>query len=324
MLTGDTPQEQKMKNAYVPMEPLESRTMMSVVPVVPHRPQVPVASHHVVTPVPTIHRPLFSTPPKHVVTPVPAAKPKVTTPVAPKVVLVDPTTTEKQIKYKSFAGDPLFSSAGPTINDVTQGYVGDCYFLSTLSSIAKNDPALIRQDVVADGNDTYSVKFAGKTETVNADLPVWPDGQVAYAQLGADRSLWVAITEKAYAIYRSGKTASYNAISGGWMSQAFAAFGLKSTSVAVEVDSRALANAIASDLKAGDFVTYGTHQSVPTDSPFVAGHAYEVDGVTTVNGVVTGITFRNPWGSDVADDGYITVSPFDAMAAFGGLVVSHP
>jgi hypothetical protein len=306
------------------MEPLESRRMMSTVtPVVPHPPVMPAASHHLATPVHGLRHDLFSTPAKHVVTPVPTPKPKLAAPVAPKVVLVDPATTEKEITYKSFAGDPLFAPAGPTINDVAQGYVGDCYFLSTLSSIAKTDPALIRQDVVADGNDTYSVKFAGKTETVNADLPVFPDGQVAYAQLGADDSLWVAITEKAYAIYRSGKTASYDSINGGWMAQAFVAFGLKSTSVTGETNPNALAAAVESDLKAGDFVTYGTLDSVPTDSPFVADHAYEIDGVTTADGKVTGITFRNPWGSDVADDGYLTVTPAQAMAAFGGLVVSH-
>ena len=201
--------------------------------------------------------------------------------------------------------------------------MGDCYFLATLSSIAKTDPALIRKDVVANTDGTFSVNFAGKIEKVNADLPVWSDGQVAYAGLGAGNSLWVAVTEKAYVLYRSGKTASYNAISGGWMNQAFSAFGLKSVMTVSESSSKALATAIASDLKAGDFVTFGTAPIVRGDSPFVASHAYEVDSVTTVKGVVTGITLRNPWGSDVSDDGYITVSPADAQAAFGGIVVSH-
>jgi hypothetical protein len=306
------------------MEPLESRMMMSASPVTPHRPVVPAASHQLVTPTPATHHDLFAAPPKRVVKPVVTAKPKFTAPaVSPKVKLVDPATTEKDIKYKSFAGDPLFGPAGPTIDDVTQGYVGDCFFLSTLSSIVKTDPALIRNDVVANGNGTFSVKFAGKTETVNADLPVWPDGQPAYAGLGAGHSLWVAITEKAYAIYRSGSTATYKSINGGWMGQAFAAFGLKSDSTFTEVDTKALANSIAADLAAGDFVTFGTKSSVQTGSPFVAAHAYEVDSVTAVNGVVTTITLRNPWGSHTGDDGYMTVTPFDAMSAFGGIVTSH-
>jgi hypothetical protein len=307
-----------MKNQNAPLETLESRMLMSAAPL------VQPGAHHTTPARPGIH-----VPSSHPMVSAGAAVVHKTTPVkatAKAVTPAEPATTDPSITYKSFAGDPLFAPAGPTISDVNQGYVGDCFLLSTLSSVAKTDPALIRQDVVANANGTFNVTFGGKkgtTETVDAELPVWPDGQVAYAGLGAGNSLWVAVTEKAYAIYKSGKNASYNAINGGWMGDAFAALGLKSTNIFTEPSAAALASALRSELAAGDFVTVGTTSTVPAASPLVAGHAYEVDAVVTTNGVVTGITMRNPWGDAVANDGYVTVTPAQAMAVFGGAVISR-
>ena len=86
---------------------------------------------------------------------------------------------------------------GPSINDVSQGELGDCYLLSVLSSVAKTDVPLIRQLIVPNANGTFTVTFTGKkTVTVNADLPTLPDGRPAYAQLGTDNSLWVPLVEK--------------------------------------------------------------------------------------------------------------------------------
>ena len=145
-------------NTASTFEALESRTMMSVVPAL-----------HVEAAVKKS-----------------AAVKAVVHVIPPKVVkTVDPTTTEKDITYLSFASNPLFASDGPTMADVNQGDLGDCYLLSALSSVAKTDPALIKKDVVADGNGIFTVTFGGKTKiNVNADLPVWPDGQLAYAGLG--------------------------------------------------------------------------------------------------------------------------------------------
>ena len=149
------------------------------------------------------------------------------------VAVADPVTTDAGYVYKSFAGDPLFAPSGPSANDVSQGELGDCYLLSVLSSVAKTDSALIRQTVVPNANGTYTVSFAGKTGgrtavTVDGELPTLPDGRPAYAQLGADNSLWVSLYEKAYADFVNPKADRYATISGGWMGDAFTALGLKS------------------------------------------------------------------------------------------------
>lgn len=247
-------------------------------------------------------------------------------PAAGHVVSADPRVTDPGIAYGSFADDPLFAPAGPTEGDVGQGDLGDCYLLSSLASVARTDPGLIRQDVVDNGNDTYTVNFAGakKAVTVDADLPKFADGRVAYAQLGAGNSLWVAVVEKAYATLK-GARAGYAAISGGWMGDVFSAFGLKNQSVMSVRDPSTLATTLKKDLAAGDFVTYGTIDGLPLKGPLVGGHAYTVDRVgTDGKGNVTTVTVRNPWGNQLGGGReFVTITAQQAFADFGGVVVSH-
>ncbi len=277
-------------------ETLESRTMMSAAPL------------HAV-----------ESAPKAVT---PAAK--ITAPLIHKLTTINPTTTSKAITYKSFASDPLFAPNGPTISDINQGYLGDCYLLATLSSVVKTDPGLIEKDIVADGDGVYTITLgSGKTAehiNVNSDLPVEPDGSVAYAQLGNDNSLWVALMEKAYVEYAAPKAMSYSAIEGGWMTSAFSALGLKSQSLYSATNGNALLATLATDLSKGDFATLGTNAQLPKGSPLIAGHAYEIDSVNTTAGTVT---LRNPWGDAVANDGFITITADQAFTAFAGVVISH-
>ncbi len=287
------------------MEDLEQRMLLSAVPTA----AAPLVSAKAVS----------ST---HVATTLKRTTPTVV--VAPAAV-ADPTVTDKAFVYRSFAGDPLFAPGGPSINDVSQGELGDCYLLSVVSSVAKTDSTLVRQLVAANSNGTYTVTFAGKQAiTVDSELATLPDGRPAYAQLGADNSIWVAIVEKAYADYVNPKVDAYATISGGWMGDAFTALGLKSTSAFAAGSSTVLATLLQKDLKAGDFVTFGTTAAVGPTSPLVAGHAYEIDSVAVnKQGAITAVTLRNPWGNDIASGGYVTVTPQQAFAAFAGLSVSH-
>jgi hypothetical protein len=271
------------------LETLESRTMMSTV-ALPHFVAAAKA--------PAVHAPLHKASP---------------------LKTVNPSVTDNSITYKSFANDPLFASNGPTMSDVNQGDLGDCYLLSTLSSVVKTDSALIKKDIVADGNGIFTVTFAKTTKVnVTADLPVFADGQLAYAKLGNQNSLWVAIYEKAYAVYANAKTPSYNTINGGWMSSTFSALGLKSQTIVTVTTASKLATTLAADLKAHDFTTLATKSTLPSGSPLVAGHAYDVVSATS-----TTVTLRNPWGQAAADDGMITITADQAFRAFAGVVISH-
>jgi hypothetical protein len=104
---------------------------------------------------------------------------------------------------------PLYGPSGaPTCQDVNQGYVGDCYFVSSLGEIALKDPSVIENMVSGNGDDAYGVRFIvnGKPDyvTVNSELPImgggyeWANGSTLEFANGTSDD-WVGLVEKAYA-----------------------------------------------------------------------------------------------------------------------------
>ncbi len=244
--------------------------------------------------------------------------------------LLDPAASTGMV-YQNFSSHTLFADNGPIADDVQQGYLGDCYFLATLSSVAKTDANLIKQSVVDLGDGTYAVQFskAGKQVfvRVDADLPVWADDrQLAYANAGHQGSIWTAIMEKAYAVFRTGAN-TYASIEAGWMSEVYSALGKASTSVFSVTTGQSLLAIIQTALNQGKSVTMGV--STPTDgAPLIGNHAYSVDHVNVdSNGNAVSVTLRNPWGIDGAgndghNDGYVTITAAQAKNAFLGLMIA--
>src|SRR5262249_38050883 len=80
----------------------------------------------------------------------------------------------------------LFSSAGPTLGDIRQGQVGDCWLMAELGAMANDDPQSIRQRVVDFGDGTYGVAIGGNFYRVDNDLPVYSEMSIpTFAGLGA-------------------------------------------------------------------------------------------------------------------------------------------
>lgn len=246
-----------------------------------------------------------------------------------KARAAEPGTTNGAT-YESFSTYPLFSAAGPSENDIVQGQIGDCYFLSVLSSVAKLDPDKIRQSILDMGDGTYLVQFTkgGKNVFVHVDgeLPVLSNGQLDYAGLGAGNSTWVAITEKAYAVFH-GPAASYASIDGGWMDQVYSALGDAPKSNYGGAGSAALISLIAAEISQGESVTYGT-DTVTDGAPLIADHAYTVDSVVTAsNGQIVGLVLRNPWGiagagSNPNGSPYVTITAQQAYDCLAGTVAA--
>jgi hypothetical protein len=244
--------------------------------------------------------------------------------------LPEPLTTDGST-YSDFSSHVLFSSAGPSENDIYQGSVGDCYFLATLSAIAKTDPSRIRQSVLDMGDGTYLVQFSKGANKVyirvDGELPVMPGGQLDYAGTGAQGSIWVAILEKAFTIFHS-QAPTYAAIDGGWMDEAFAALGASPSDIYSAATPTALVAQIQQNLSEGQAVTLAVN--TPQDgAPLLGSHAYTVDSVTTdADGNVTGLVLRNPWGVDGAgndgyNDGYVTVTAQQAYDSMLGVVSAY-
>jgi len=232
------------------------------------------------------------------------------------------------ITYASFSSDPIFSSAGPSENDIYQGQVGDCYYLSVLSSVAKVDPARISQSILDLGNGyvLVALNHNGSTAYVHEDesLPVYSDGTLAYAGLGAQNSTWVALMEKAWCYVRT-SVVSYDSIDSGWMDEAYSALGGRPASTYSATNAASLLNLNEKDLTAGQGVTFATVSGDVPDG-MLSSHAYTVDSVgLNAKGVASTLTLRNPWGcgADGTGNGYITITAAQAYDAFTGMVAAN-
>jgi hypothetical protein len=156
--------------------------------------------------------------------------------------------------------------------------------------------------------------------SVDGELPAYSNGQPVYAGLGQGNSIWVAVLEKAFAVYRDGDN-SYQNIASGWMDEVYEDLGLSSSDTYAEFSNSqaAFMNTIAQDLAKHQAVTAGVI-SVPNGIPLISDHAYSIDSVTVVNGVVTTVTLRNPWGTvgvdGLTNGGYVTLT---AAQAFDGI-----
>lgn len=150
------------------------------------------------------------------------------------------THTYQQYEGKLFLGEP-------SVMDVDQGALGDCYLISGMGAVAAANPEIIKNALKDNGDGTFTVTFwelqkDGKSfkphyETVDNYLPSYQGKKrTAYAQSDQafdpkNQALWPAIIEKAYAKWKGG----YDVIGkGGQSSKAMEAItGVKSVSAAM-------------------------------------------------------------------------------------------
>lgn len=246
----------------------------------------------------------------------------------------DPDLSSSSFSYKAFSNDPLFSAAGPTADEVKQGAIGDCYYLSTLAATAQSKPDVIRDMITDLGDGTYAVRFktaAGATKyyRVDNDVAVYTSSptNATYAQLGADDAMWVAIAEKAYTYFRK-SVGTYNSISSGWMGEVFTALG-ETNQVSLWKNQITSGddylNWVQQQLDAGYTVTMGVINP-PGNVNLISGHAYQVVGITTNSDGTRSLIVRNPWGidgyrtTDGVQDGYVTLSSADAYTGIDAFV----
>jgi Calpain family cysteine protease len=212
--------------------------------------------------------------------------------------------------YRQFSGS-LFVG-GATYDDIHQGYLGDCYFMSTLGEAALRNNAAITNMFIVNGDGTYTLKFfnngVANYVTVDTYLPTDSAGRLIYAGVGmaynnTGNELWTALAEKGYVqlnelgwerggLSGSGQN-SYNAISGGYiyaaqghvMGQGTVAFAMTSSGTSF--------NTFVSAFNAGKSIGFASKSTPASGSGVVGGHAYAVVGFNATNNTVT---LFNPWG----------------------------
>lgn len=122
---------------------------------------------------------------------------------------VDGVITDLPITMRDVSKNtPLFSHE-PSLNDVAQGCVGDCYLLAALSAVISRNPQWIKDCMKDHGDGTVTVRFYNKEVHDNQT-----SFQANYVKIKkaipegdpyAKNSLWVQLIEHAYAAYLSNK-----------------------------------------------------------------------------------------------------------------------
>jgi Calpain family cysteine protease/Putative Ig domain len=231
------------------------------------------------------------------------------------------------VTYKA-SSSPLFAAGGPSVNDVNQGHLGDCYLLSSLAEVAKQNPSLIQSMITDNGNNTYGVRFfvngAAEYVTVNNSLA---NGGTIFNN-GPD--LWASLIEKAYAQAQSisliagtnynygnsfttignGGYAEYalGEITGASQITDFYASGsswskyvynssLSTQSTAFGLSTGSVLATLVADLAKGDDLILSSWTNA-TDAvgktTLVASHAMSIYGYDSATG---NLQIRNPWGT---------------------------
>ncbi|MBD2463962.1 pre-peptidase C-terminal domain-containing protein [Oscillatoria sp. FACHB-1407] len=236
----------------------------------------------------------------------------------------------------------LFGSTGsPRIDDIDQGGLGDCAFLAALGSVLNVRPNAIRDMLIDNGDNTYTVRFYSATNnngttapdpraeyvTVDRRLATSSNGRLLFANGGnlASNSaniLWAPLVERAYAQWREFRENrnGYNLIGNGDLSYRPMTYitGRASTANAVTQVSFA---SIQAALAAGRPVAAG---GATQDSTFIYGrHAYSVVAAFTNGAGQQIIRVRNPHGVDGLapsgdpNDGFIDLTYSQYVSVFG-------
>ena len=245
-----------------------------------------------------------------------------------------PSATVNMSGYQSFTvshsvvNAPLFAASGPSMNDINQGYLGDCYLLSSLAEVACQNQNLVKSMITDNGNGTYGVRFFvnGSAEYVTVNNALADGGN----EFNHSSVLWASLEEKAYAEFQAGgndtgntgagSTNSYSSIgNGGSPAYAlealtgasaitnFSAYGsswvqnvlnssLQNTSTTT-VTTTSLQSVLISDLNKGDdliLASMTNAYNAASQQTLVADHAMSIIGFDASTQM---FEIRNPWGT---------------------------
>jgi hypothetical protein len=236
------------------------------------------------------------------------------------------------INYSAVSA-PLFSSSGPSINDINQGDLGDCFLLASMAEVALQNPAIIESMITNNNNGTYGVRFyvdgSARYVTVNDELP--DGGTIFNTANGTSNAAndWGALIEKAYAQLQASGVVTGNDVNDG---NSFSTIGnggqpeytLEEITDAASVtdfnangsswnvvgynddltyagsggnwSTGSVVSALASDFAAGNDLILSSNTNAYDSNgklTLVADHALSIYGVNTSTDM---LDVRNPWG----------------------------
>lgn len=223
--------------------------------------------------------------------------------------------------FDRFPAKSKLCQDGFTPSDISQGALGDCYFLSAIAVLC-NRPDLLDKvfccpvaasldyvEEVKSKRGVFAFKFYknGEPRIVVVDniVPIHPlSCKPAFGRSSDPKEMWVSLLEKAYAKLHG----SYEAIIGGFTDEALAdltgglPFRFRFADESVQADI--LSGALWTKLKGyyEDGFLLGAGSPAGSDTPenasedgIVQGHAYAVIQVREASGHRL-VQLRNPWG----------------------------
>ena len=227
----------------------------------------------------------------------------------------------------SASSKPLFAASGPSMNDINQGYLGDCYLLSSLAEVAGQNSSLISSMITSNGNNTYGVRFYenGVANYVTVANSLANGGTIFNS--GAD--IWGGIVEQAYCQLQASGVVTGNSINSGnsfttignggaaeyaleeitgasqitdfmaagtsWYNITYSS-SLSMTGYSVNTTATVQSILIA-DLAKGDDLILSSYTNAKDSSgktTLVANHAMSIYGFDIQTGM---LEVRNPWGT---------------------------
>jgi hypothetical protein len=257
----------------------------------------------------------------------------------------------KRLSYVLKDFDVIRDGISP--NDIYQGGLGNCYFMSALASIAENPDRIMRNIVQTTRNEkgAYCIllNVTGAWVPVPLDdiFPVRKDGVLAFSYTKTNE-IWAMLFEKAYAKVYGGYM---NIGSGGMCSNALSDItGAPCNHINLSTPEElktAWENASSGD-RLGFIMNASSKGQGETKNAngIIAGHAYTLQSVYELNGEKL-LKLRNPWGKGewtgawgdnsnkwtnelklqvgwtAADDGTFYIGWNDFLANFDGISICH-
>ncbi|XP_075462986.1 calpain-2 catalytic subunit-like isoform X2 [Ascaphus truei] len=205
---------------------------------------------------------------------------------------------------------PQFVCEDMKWTDVCQGQLGNCWFLAAAASLTLY-PALMAR--VVPPTQSFQEGYAGIfhfqfwqyghwMDVVVDDRLPFKNGELVFVHSAQKSEFWAALLEKAYAKLHG----SYEALNGGWMSEAFVDFtGGLDESLDIKVPPPSLYQlihkAVVKHSLMGAAIKIQSQQESEMQTPegLVKGHAYSVIATWEVKlhgRKIELLRLRNPWG----------------------------
>jgi hypothetical protein len=229
----------------------------------------------------------------------------------------------------STVSSPLYGANGPSMSDINQGYLGDCYLLGSLAEVANQDPSAIESMITNNGNGTYGVRFYvdGQARYVTLDAQLANGG----TEFNSGSNIWASLVEQAYAEVQAQGVITSNSINDG---NSFSTIGnggapecaleeitgataitdfsaaksswtsivynqsLTPTKSTSNLTTASVLSTLAADLAVRDDLVLSSWTNAKDSSgktTLVADHAMSVYGYDAATGMVE---IRNPWGTE--------------------------